>query len=45
MRDFPEVLTLRLSEAQKAELKAKAAQDERTVGELVRELIDGCLAK
>ena len=44
MRDYPEVITLRLSEAQKAQLKAKAQRDARPVGEIVRELIDGCLA-
>lgn len=44
MRDYPKVLTLRLSEAQVADLKAKAVRDEKSVGCLVRELIDGCLA-
>lgn len=44
MREFPKVITLRLSEAQASELKAKATKDERPVGEIVRELIDGCLA-
>lgn len=38
------VITLRLSEAQVTDLKAKAEQDQRPVGEIVRELIDGCLA-
>lgn len=44
MRDYPEVITLRLSETQKSQLKAKAQEDKRPVGEIVRELIDGCLA-
>lgn len=44
MREFPKVLTLRLTEAQATELRAKATQDKRPVGEIVRELIEDCLA-
>lgn len=44
MERYTKVLTLRLSEAQASELKAKASKDDRPMGEIVRELIDGCLA-
>lgn len=41
---FTKVLTVRISEAQAAELRAKASKEARPAGEIVRELIDGCLA-
>lgn len=41
--EYTKVITLRLSEVQATELRAKANKDNRPVGEIVRELIDGCL--
>lgn len=43
MREYPRVLTLRLSEAQVSQLRAKAVKDEKSVGSIVRELIEGCI--
>jgi predicted DNA-binding protein len=42
--EFPKVITLRLSETQRERLREKATKDKRPVGEIVRELIDDCLA-
>lgn len=43
-REFPVVYTVRLSEAQVAELKASAQKESRTSGMILRELLDGYLA-
>lgn len=40
-REFPVVYTVRLSEAQVAELKQAAASEKRSAGAVLRELIDG----